>query len=141
MKKESMNEEIPIQAREDDPRVTKVGKLLRVTAMDELPQLLNIWKGDMSFVGPRALLHDEIEVSDEFQAPEKIPGYNKRISIRPGLTGVAQIYTSRDVSREEKFRYDNFYIDNRNFLLDIKLIIFSFIISFKRNWESRGKKV
>ena len=106
------------QAGEGDDRITKVGKYLRYTAMDELPQLLSIFTGDMSFVGPRALLPDEIEVNEdsvESVPIENIPGFKYRQSVRPGLTGVAQIYAPRDISRKNKFRYDKIYIKNKSF--------------------------
>ncbi|MGI9534431.1 MAG: sugar transferase, partial [Thermodesulfobacteriota bacterium] len=103
----------PLQAEEGDKRVTKVGKYLRNSAMDELPQLISIFKGDMSFVGPRALLPSEIEVEGEENIPlELIPGYKDRQSVLPGLTGIAQIYAPRDISRRNKFRYDKIYIKN-----------------------------
>jgi len=133
----------PIQATEHDPRVTKAGRILRVTAMDELPQLWNIFKGDMSFVGPRALRPKEKEVHgnpDEMDI-EKIPGYYERLKVRPGLTGTAQVYLPADALRSEKFKYDLEYIKNRSFLLDLKLIFLSFYITFRGKWESRGKKV
>ncbi len=132
------------QAGEDDERITRTGKYLRYTAMDELPQLLSILSGDMSFVGPRALLPDEIEVNNkdtkESIPIEDIPGYKYRQSVRPGLTGIAQIYAPRDISRKNKFRYDRVYIRNQSFYLDIKLILLSFMITFKGTWESRDKK-
>jgi lipopolysaccharide/colanic/teichoic acid biosynthesis glycosyltransferase len=131
----------PLQARPDDNRVTRVGRLMRSTAMDELPQLWNIFRGDMSFVGPRALRPGEIEI--EGGAPialETVPGYMDRIVVRPGLTGVAQVYAPRDISRRSKFRYDRLYIRHRSFALDIRLILLSFWISFRGTWESRGRK-
>lgn len=132
----------PVQASENDPRVTKVGKILRATAMDELPQLINILKGDMSFVGPRALRPAEIEVHgkpDETKI-EDIPGYKERLAVRPGLTGMAQVYLPTDALRKEKFKYDLLYIKNRSFLLDLKLIFLSFYITIRGKWESRHKK-
>jgi lipopolysaccharide/colanic/teichoic acid biosynthesis glycosyltransferase len=83
-----------VQAAENDPRVTRVGRLMRATAMDELPQLWNILIGDMSFVGPRALRPGEIEVLGDgaLEALEDVPGYAERCLLRPGLTGIAQIY-------------------------------------------------
>ncbi len=84
----------PVQAVENDSRVTKVGRLLRATAMDELPQLLNILRGDMSFVGPRALRPQEREVhgSPDEMNIEDVPGYKEKLTARQGLTGVAQVY-------------------------------------------------
>ncbi len=133
----------PVQAVENDPRVTKVGRILRATAMDELPQLLNILKGDMSFVGPRALRPREKEVygnPDEINI-ENVPGYKERLAVRPGLTGMAQVYLPTDALRSEKFQYDLLYIKKQSFLLDLKLIFLSFWITFRGKWESREKKV
>ena len=98
----------PMPAGEDDPRITRVGRMLRATAMDELPQLWNIFRGDMSFVGPRALRPEEIDI-DTAGRPvplQAIPGFADRSAIPPGLTGIAQIYARRDVSRRQKFRFD-----------------------------------
>ena len=133
----------PVQAVENDPRVTKVGRILRATAMDELPQLINILKGDMSFVGPRSLRPKEKEVHgnpDETDI-EKVPGYQERLAVRPGLTGIAQIYLPTDALRKEKFQYDLQYIKNQSFLLDLKLIFLSFWITFRGKWESRERKI
>jgi len=133
----------PRQAAERDPRVTRVGALLRVTAMDELPQLWNIFRGDMSFVGPRALMPAEIEVEGPGEPVplEKIPGYERRHQVRPGLTGIAQIYAPRDLPRRHKFRYDLLYVRRRSFWLDVRLILLSFWISLRGRWEVRGPKV
>lgn len=134
----------PLQARENDKRITKVGKILRATAMDELPQLWNIFTGDMSFVGPRALLPVEIETgpggSQEAVPISDIPGYDKRTTVTPGLTGIAQIFAPRDIVRKHKFVYDLLYIKKQSFKLDIKLILLSFWITFRGKWETRGKK-
>jgi lipopolysaccharide/colanic/teichoic acid biosynthesis glycosyltransferase len=132
-----------VQATEHDPRVTRIGRLLRGTAMDELPQLVNIFKGDMSFVGPRALRPQEREVSGNSDVLDitHIAGYEKRLTVTPGLTGLAQIYISGDAPRRKKFRYDQLYIRRQSFCLDLKLILLSFLITFKGKWEHRGKKV
>ena len=130
-----------IQARIGDDRVTRVGRAMRATAMDELPQLWNIFRGDMSFVGPRALRPGEIEVdSGRLVALEDVPGFEHRISVRPGLTGIAQIYAPRDVPRRHKFRYDRLYISKRSWMLDARLILLSFWISLHGTWETRGRK-
>jgi len=161
----------PIQATENDPRITKMGKILRATAMDELPQLINILKGDMSFVGPRAMRPQEMEIGNEksnkrnrkFEIRnkileiqqikreenscnsaipvEKIPGYYERQSVRAGLTGLAQIYLPKDAYPQEKFSYDLLYIKKQSFWFDLKLIFLSFWITFKGKWESRQKKL
>jgi len=133
----------PIQASENDPRVTKVGKILRATAMDELPQLINILKGDMSFVGPRALRPEEIEnfTNQEKKGLSEIPHYKERHSVIPGLTGLTQVYLPKDAPRRKKFNYDLLYIKKRSFWLDLKLIFLSFWITFRARWESRKKKL
>ena len=131
-----------LQATEHDPRVTRVGRLMRSTAMDELPQLWNIFRGDMSFVGPRALRPGEIEATGgELVALEDVPGYAERQQVRPGLTGVAQIYAPRDVGRRNKFRFDRVYAKKQSFWLDVRLILLSFFITFRGKWEDRGRKV
>ncbi len=128
----------PVQAKENDPRITKLGRLLRKTAMDELPQLLNILKGEMSFVGPRALRTVEIESTDSSSVKPifQIPGFKKRSSIRPGLTGAAQVFASRNLAREEKFKYDLWYVDNMGFWLDIRLILKSVVTTFRAKWDT-----
>ena len=132
----------PLQASSHDPRITRVGRILRATAMDEIPQLWNIFRGDMSFVGPRALLPGEIEVngSGEMIALEEIQGFEERHRVRPGLTGLAQVFAPRDVPRPQKFRYDLFYIKKQSFLLDLKLVGLSIWISLRGKWEYRGHK-
>lgn len=133
----------PVQAIENDPRVTRVGRILRKTAMDELPQLINIFKGDMSFVGPRSLRPKEKEVhgNADQTAIEDVPGYYERLKVRPGLTGIAQVYLPTDAPRWKKFEYDIRYINEQSFLFDLKLIILSFWITFRGKWESREKKI
>jgi len=133
----------PVQAKENDPRVTKFGRFLRKTAMDELPQLINIVKGDMSFVGPRALRPAETESSEgtEVKSIFQIPGFEARSSIQPGLTGVAQIFASRHLPREEKFKYDLWYVKNQNIWLDMMLIFKSITISLTKRWDTEGKKI
>jgi lipopolysaccharide/colanic/teichoic acid biosynthesis glycosyltransferase len=131
-----------VQATENDPRVTRVGRLMRATAMDELPQLWNILRGDMSFVGPRALRPGEIEAGADGRLTklEDVPGFEHRIRVRPGLTGLAQVYAPRDVPRRQKFRYDRLYVNRRSWKLDLRLILLSFWISVLGTWEARGRK-
>jgi lipopolysaccharide/colanic/teichoic acid biosynthesis glycosyltransferase len=133
----------PVQATENDPRVTRVGRVLRATAMDELPQLVNILVGDMSFVGPRPLRPGELEVRGDGRVTplSEIPGYQERHSIRPGLTGLTQVYARRDISRTSKFRLDRLYLKRAGFCLDMKLIMLSFWITGRGSWEVRGRKV
>lgn len=133
----------PVQAGENDPRITPIGRWLRATAMDELPQLWNIFCGDMSFVGPRALLPQEVEVTKpgEITPIDRVPGFFLRSQVRPGLTGIAQVYASRDVARRNKFRLDALYVKRQTFGLDLRLIALSFWISFRGKWEYRGEKI
>jgi lipopolysaccharide/colanic/teichoic acid biosynthesis glycosyltransferase len=131
-----------LQAAHGDPRITPIGRWLRATAADELPQLWSIFTGDMSFVGPRALRPGEIEVqgSGEHVRLEDVPGFAERCRVRPGLTGVAQIFAPRDIARRDKFRYDRIYIRRRSLWLDLRLIGLSFWITFRGTWEVRGQK-
>jgi len=131
-----------VQATSRDPRVTRIGRVMRATAMDELPQLWNIFRGDMSFVGPRALRPGEIEVDGNgaLVPMEAIHGYAERHSVRPGLTGIAQIFAARDIPRRHKFRYDRLYLDRQSFWLDVRLIALSFWISFRGKWETAAKE-
>jgi lipopolysaccharide/colanic/teichoic acid biosynthesis glycosyltransferase len=131
-----------IQATEHDSRITRVGRLLRATAMDELPQLWNIFRGDMSFTGPRALRPGEIETlgSGELECLEDVPGFAIRASVLPGLTGIAQIFAPRDIPRRMKFRYDALYVRQQSFWLDMRLVALSFWITFRGTWEARGSK-
>jgi lipopolysaccharide/colanic/teichoic acid biosynthesis glycosyltransferase len=131
-----------VQATENDPRITRVGRLLRATAFDELPQLVNILVGDMSFVGPRPLRPGEVETTSAGFVPlDAIPGYAERHQVRPGLTGLAQVHAPRDVPRDEKFRYDIEYVRTRTPWLDLKLLLVSFWISFRGRWEYREPKI
>ena len=132
-----------MQAAEKDDRVTRVGKVLRATGMDELPQLLNIWKGEMSLVGPRALAVDEI-VHDEngnIVRYEETPGFYERLSVRPGLTGIATVYKARDIHPKDKFHYDLLYIKKQSLWLDLRLIALSLWVSLRGKWETRERKV
>ena len=99
----------------DEKRLTKYGKLLRSTSLDELPELFNILKGDMSIVGPRPLLVRYLERYNAFQ--------RRRHEVRPGLTGYAQVHGRNAITWEEKLRYDVEYVDNITFLGDIKIIL------------------
>lgn len=130
-----------VQVEPQDTRITGLGRFLRACALDELPQLWNVFRGDMSFVGPRPLPINEIQASpyDRDLPDEAVPGFRERLMIRPGLTGIAQIFADRDVTRARKFRYDILYIRRRTFFMDLRLILLSFYISFLGQWESRGK--
>jgi lipopolysaccharide/colanic/teichoic acid biosynthesis glycosyltransferase len=132
-----------VQATANDPRVTAVGRLLRATAFDELPQLWNILRGDMSVVGPRPLRPGEADTTADggHLSLSAIPGYRQRHRVRPGLTGIAQVYAPRDLPRTGKFRYDLLYQRRSSFCLDLKLIAQSFWITARGRWEDRGPKV
>ena len=117
-----------VLASEDDPRITKVGKVIRAARLDELPQLINILKGDMSIVGPRPerkCLAEEIS--------KEIPEFCFRLKVRGGLTGYAQIYGKYNTSAYDKLRLDMMYIENYSPLLDIRLIILTLRIIFSKD--------
>ena len=111
----------PVWAVKNDPRITRIGAFLRATRIDELPQLLNILKGDMSIVGPRPERQFFIE-----KLKSAIDGYEKRLLVRPGLTGLAQVEHKYDESVEDtkvKVRHDIQYVHNLNLIRDIKIIL------------------
>jgi lipopolysaccharide/colanic/teichoic acid biosynthesis glycosyltransferase len=132
-----------LRAGERDARVTRVGAILRATAMDELPQLWNIFRGDMSFVGPRPLMPGEIEArgSGPSLPLEAVPGYEERHSVRPGLTGLTQVFAARDIRRAHKFKLDLIYVRRASLWLDLRLVAVSFWITFRGRWEHRGSKL
>ncbi len=107
----------------DDQRLTAVGKFVRKTSMDEIPQLLNIVKGDMSFVGPRPLL---VEYLPLYNAEQK-----KRHQVTPGISGWAQVNGRNTISWQQKFAYDVWYVKNQSFLLDLKIIFLTIYKVFK----------
>ncbi|MDP2479057.1 MAG: sugar transferase [Candidatus Palauibacterales bacterium] len=129
-------------AEREADRITRVGRLMRATALDELPQLWNIFRGDMSFVGPRALMPREAEPgSDGRPVPlQEVPGYRERHSVRPGLTGMAQVHLRRDATRLQKFRYDLLYVRTRTLRLDLALIARSVWISLRGAWPEVGRE-
>lgn len=105
----------------DDPRITRIGKLIRLTRIDEVPQMWNVLKGEMSFIGPRALMEEEVR---EFE--EKVPYFSLRHSIRPGITGWAQVNYKHGAAVEDalvKLQYDLFYIKNLSSLLDFHILL------------------
>jgi lipopolysaccharide/colanic/teichoic acid biosynthesis glycosyltransferase len=109
----------------DDERLQGLGKFIRTTSLDELPQLFNILKGDMSFVGPRPLLIEYLPLYTSEQ--------QKRHWVKPGITGWAQVNGRNTISWEEKFKYDTWYIDNQTLLLDIKIIWMTVQKTIKRS--------
>ena len=122
----------PVISSQHDPRVTPVGAVLRKLKIDELPQLFNILKGDMSFVGPRP---ERPVFADRFSA--EIPAYKYRTLVKAGLTGYAQVYGKYDTSAEDKLRFDLLYIRSYSLLLDIKLLLTTVFTVFrgKNNYQ------
>lgn len=103
---------------DDDARVTPIGKFMRKTSIDELPQILNVLIGDMSFVGPRPHLttnYDGIDWNDPYN--------RRRLDVRPGITGYSQAFFRNSISGEKKFENDIYYVDNMSFILDIKILV------------------
>jgi lipopolysaccharide/colanic/teichoic acid biosynthesis glycosyltransferase len=107
----------PVLATLDDRRITAVGRFLRTTRFDELPQFFNVLVGDMSIVGPRPERPHFVR-----QFLKSVPAYAKRYSVRPGITGLAQVRGSYDISARNKVRYDLVYLENRSLLLDLKIL-------------------
>lgn len=124
----------PILARQNDKRILKTGKFLRKTALDELPQLINILRGSMSFVGPRP---ERPVLVYEFL--QKIPQYGERHKVRPGLAGLAQVVGHYYVTPLQKLRFDRIYICNISFWLDLKLMIYAVLIVFWLRWRKDWK--
>lgn len=124
----------PVWTSEGDARITWIGRVLRKTALDELPETLSIWKGDMSLVGPRALA-----VSEQRMLEERIPGFDERLKVRPGLTGMAQVYNKAD-DPHLKLKYDREYIARMGLWLDIKLLFLSVYYTVLSRWDSRSSK-
>ncbi|MCL0055377.1 sugar transferase [Dehalococcoidia bacterium] len=119
-----------VLAADNDLRVTRVGKFIRKRALDELPQVINLWKGDISLVGPRPerpeLMHDIVGV---------LPLYAERLIVKPGLTGIAQVYGRYATNPRHKLMYDRIYIREMNPILDIKLLVYSVLLTLKAKWQ------
>lgn len=103
----------------DSERITRMGTLIRKSSLDEIPQLLNVIKGDMSLVGPRPLLIEYLDLYNSFQ--------KRRHNVKPGITGWAQVNGRNAISWEEKFKYDVWYVENLSFGLDCKIILMTFL--------------
>ena len=121
----------PVWAEEDDPRTTKLGRWLRKTRIDEIPQMFNVLKGEMSFIGPRPERREFVE-----QLSETIPYYGKRHFVRPGITGWAQVsyrYGASEDDALEKLRYDLYYIKNYSLVLDLMIVLETIkVVLFRR---------
>jgi len=113
----------------DEKRLTNIGKIIRSLSLDEMPQLFNVLKGDMSFVGPRPLLIEYLPLYNERQ--------KKRHEVKPGITGLAQIMGRNALSWQEKFEYDIYYVENQSFWLDLKIIFLTILKVLKREGISQ----
>ena len=118
----------PRWASENDERVTKVGRIIRKTRIDELPQLVNILKGDMSIIGPRP---ERPELIKEFI--KYLPDFNDRLLVKPGITGWAQVNGGYTLTPKEKLEFDKYYIQNRGFRLDLLILIKTIMVIFTRH--------
>lgn len=118
---------------ENDPRITNIGKLIRKTSIDELPQLLNVIKGDMSIVGPRPDTPEALEI---YKGEE-----SRKLEVRPGITGYNQAYFRNSIPQSEKFKNDVVYVDNVSFLFDCKIILKTILsVVFRKNINNKVVK-
>ncbi len=117
----------------DEQRLVGIGKFIRSTSLDELPQLFNVLKGDMSFVGPRPLLIEYLPLYNERQ--------KKRHDVKPGITGWAQVNGRNAISWEQKFEYDVWYVEHQSFWLDMKILWMTFLKVIKRSDISSNTSV
>ena len=123
-----------VWAEEDDPRITRVGRILRNRALDELPQVINMWKGDISLVGPRP---ERPELVEAFT--REWPEFGRRLAVRPGLTGIAQVYGRYSTHPRDKVRYDMIYVKRMSPWLDVKLLILSVWLTFRAKWQEQER--
>lgn len=121
---DAINKGNGVYTEKDDPRITGIGRFLRNTSLDEIPQLLNILKGDMSFIGPRPTLEYQVKQYDDFQ--------KKRLLMKPGVTGLAQIRGRNSISWPERIKHDVEYIENWSIWLDIKILVKTVFVIFKK---------
>ena len=112
----------------DKHRITKLGKFLRKTSLDELPSFFNVLKGDMSIVGPRPLLMEYLPLYNSYQ--------RKRHEVKPGITGLAQINGRNAISWDEKFAMDIYYVKNNSFFLDLKILFATILVVIKQKYIS-----
>lgn len=122
----------PNSIKSDDERITSLGKWLRASSLDELPELINVIKGDMSLVGPRPLLVDYLK--------KYTPTEMRRHEALPGITGLAQVRGRNNLSWRHKFKYDVFYVDHQNIFFDIKILIETvMVVLLRRGFRSHGE--
>ncbi|UZJ79383.1 sugar transferase [Fictibacillus sp. KU28468] len=126
----------PTLAADHDPRITKIGHLLRATRMDELPQIINVLKGEMSIVGPRPEREFFIR-----QFSKQVPNYFHRLSVKPGITGLAQVMANYTTTVEDKLRYDLMYVRNLSFTMDLKILLQTIRVVLQRDQAQGVKEV
>lgn len=128
IKFKTMNDKSDLSGKllSDELRLTKIGAFVRKTSLDEIPQLINVLKGEMSLIGPRPLLPEYLNLYNDFQ--------RRRNDVKPGITGWAQVNGRNTISWEQKFEYDVWYVDHLNFLLDIKILL----LTVKKVFLSEG---
>jgi lipopolysaccharide/colanic/teichoic acid biosynthesis glycosyltransferase len=119
-----------VLAGKDDRRITSIGKILRKRALDELPQVINMWKGDISLVGPRP---ERPELLEGIKL--SVPNYKDRLKVKPGLTGVAQIYGRYATCPRHKLMLDKIYMKSMSPCLDVKLLVLSVTLTLKAKWQ------
>ena len=119
-----------VWATKNDPRITQVGNFLRKRALDELPQTLNMWAGDLSLVGPRP---ERPEIMANII--KELPEYSDRLSIKPGLTGVAQVFGRYSSEPKVKLKYDRIYSRHMSVVFDIKLLFLSVLYTLRAKWQ------
>ena len=130
----TMSNEKSLSAIHDISRLTKWGRFLRKTSIDELPALFNVIKGDMSLVGPRPLPLKYLNRFDDYQI--------KRIEVKPGITGLAQINGRNQLSWEKRFEYDVQYTNNNSFLIDLKIIFKTILLVIRgKNISAKGQEI
>ena len=126
----------PVWASGNDPRITRVGRILRATVLDELPQVINVWKGNLSLVGPRPERPELIE-----QFSRDFPQFLRRLETRPGLTGLAQVFGRYSSRPRNKLHYDMLYVRKMSLWLDVKLLFLSVMVTFRAKWQVADKQI
>jgi lipopolysaccharide/colanic/teichoic acid biosynthesis glycosyltransferase len=135
MQVDAENSSGPVLACERDPRITRVGRFLRASRIDELPQLVNVLLGEMSFVGPRP---ERLFFVEQFE--RETPGYRLRLNVKPGITGLAQIWGKYSTPVKDKLRLDLMYMTNYSPLLDMTIMIHTLRVVLLRGKEEGIKK-